>query len=159
MPGPAPTMGLTLSPGLPTSLVAQAWGLEPWAPFPGLSTRLVSSWVLGSPFRPPSLLPRLLKAAAAPLPLHLLPPLLGPAPTSLSHHFTTAPWRKVGGDGSLMGSLWDLGVRSWLGCLGFFLDQTQKKLTNPPSLPWHNLEGLVKVNSKWRPALTESPGT
>lgn len=44
---------------------------------------------------------------------------------------------------------------SSLGCL-VFLDQTQKKLTNPPSLPWLNLEGLVKVNSKWRPALTES---
>lgn len=86
MPGPALTMGLTLSPGLPTSLLAQAWGLEPWAPFPGLSTRLVSSWMLGSPFRPPSLLPRLLKAAAAPLPSHLLPPLSGP-----SSNFTISP--------------------------------------------------------------------
>lgn len=35
---------------------------------------------------------------------------------------------------------------SSLDCL-VFLDQTQKKLTNPPSLPWLNLEGLVKVNS------------
>lgn len=42
-------MGPTLSPGLPTSLAAQAWGPGPWAPFPGLSTRLVSSWVLGGP--------------------------------------------------------------------------------------------------------------
>lgn len=47
------------------------------------------------------------------------------------------------------------GLDSSLGCL-VFLDQTQKKLTNPPSLPWLNLEGLVKVNSKWRSALTES---
>lgn len=139
-------MGLTLSPGLPTSLVAQAWGPGPWAPFPGLSTRLVSSWVLGSPFRPPSLLPRLLKAAA-PLPSHILPPFLRPAPTSLSasplHHGES--WR----GGSLTGSLGSRGeeLDSSLGRL-VFLDQTQKKLTNPSSFPWPNLEGLVKVNSQ-----------
>lgn len=91
MPGPAPTMGLTLSPGLPTSLVAQPWGLGPWAPFPGLSTRLISSWVLGSPFGPPSLLPHLLQASAALLPLHLFPPLPGPSSNctiSPLHHCT-----------------------------------------------------------------------
>lgn len=46
------------------------------------------------------------------------------------------------------------GLDSSLGCL-VFLDQTQKKLTNPPSLPLLNLEGLVEVDSKWRPAQTE----
>lgn len=143
-------MGLTLSPGLPTSLLAQAWGLGPWAPFLGLSTRLVSSWMLGSPFRPPSLLPRLLKAAAAPLPLHLLPPLSGP-----SSNFTISPFHhctmgKVGrgweSNGFSVGSRREE-LDSSLGHL-FYLYQTQKKLTNPPSLPWPNLEGLVKVNSQ-----------
>lgn len=158
MPGPAPTMGLTLSPGLPTSLVAQAWGLGPWAPFPGLSTRLVSSWVLGSPFRPPSLLPRLLKAAAALLPSHLLPPFLGPAPTSLSPSLLYGErWEGWESNGISVGSRGE-GLDSSLGRL-VFLDQTQKKLTNPPSLPWLTLERLVKVNSEWRPAPTEPPGT
>lgn len=39
------------------------------------------------------------------------------------------------------------GLDSSLGRL-VFLDQTQKKLTNPPSLPWLTLERLVKVNSR-----------
>lgn len=144
-------MGLTLSPGLPTSLVAQAWGLGPWAPFPGLSTRLVSSWVLGSPFRLPSLLPRLLKAAAAPLPLHLLPPLSGPSSIftiSLLHHCTM---EKVGRGWESNG----ISVGSRGEGLDSSLDQPQKKLTNPPSLPLLNLEGLVEMDSKWRPAPTE----
>lgn len=137
MPGPAPTMGLTLSPGLPTSLVAQAWGLEPWAPFPGLSTRLVSSWVLGSPFRPPSLLPRLLKAAAAPL-AAITPPS---TPFWANSNFTISPLHhctteKVGrgreSSGISVGSRGEE-LDSSLGCL-VFLDQTQKKLTNLSSL-------------------------
>lgn len=59
-------------------------------------------------------------------------------------------------DGSLMGSLWKgEELDSSHGRL-VFLDQTQKKLTNPPSLPWLNLEGLVKVSSTWRLAPTDS---
>lgn len=152
-------MGLTLSPGLPTSLVAQAWGLGPWAPFPGLSTRLVSSWVLGSPFRPPSLLSRLLKAAAALLPSHLLPPFLGPAPTSLSHPSLLygERWEGWESNGISVGSRGE-GLDSSLGRLVF---GPNPKETDKPSLsslahPRETSKGELRVETStdrtpWNP--------
>lgn len=142
-------MGPTLSLVPPTSLVAPAQAPGPLAPFPGLPTRPVTTWVLGSPLGSsllPSCLPCLGQQQSPP---HLLPVLApGPAPCFApgpsSHHCSRGKrGRRVVGEANV-GSGGSKRKESDSNLLFVWVFGPNPRTTDIRSLCWIHLEGRVE---------------